>query len=931
MNNLLTSHDDILSYLIKNTQNDAKNYFRKEILNKYKPLKKYNFKINYKPIKKRLTVVLNSVSYTDGNHSLKEDKSFVRKKQTPILVNWLGVERAKLEMSETVTIDINAESTLLPVFCKILNVNQGSTKLRELPIILRDVGLQVGKTKSNPITIENNLKDSYEHRSSLTPGEEYYSLPQYEYIDIAENKLSEIGAQVQEALLNQQVETNKLRDEKEKLLAHVSISTDDLNEYINVNEFSKTELLSPYSLEYKKIVIRYSKEYEEADDLAFKRYRKIVDKSRFDRLPKAKTLFSKNQENRNILNKSPPESLNSNYNDSLNENSIDLGKYEEYYVRNASVDTEDICRHLIKLNKLSHVQLLSETVSFEDDLRTSYLEQSEAPSNDLLKSILKNSNKSKFEINLEKSKPQSSREVSDLSNGGHKSASNIYLNENIKNLAHVKSNEESHINQIVKKTGSSNSNHNDAEIYIDTESSINLLYDMNKQEATSNVWNMNANKLSQDTLETVSKRKNSNKFTQTERSCDRTNSPNEQNLIKINDLINEQPKYIMDQQLTNNKLNKPTMNNSKLRDLVHSIDKKMARIANAANEILLGCDESKNSIQNGEQSAINSYKNKLYELIDLVDRELANLNKVKEANKSFEKDQTVINAQANRSFEALSPKVIKRNSINSHSVNSTIESIPSSDYYTNNGKFPLTYKAINKSTSSISDTVDIDRNSINYNTKSRFRSNDQIEKERSPKISLKSLIDSNKHDYSSSKQPQKRPFSLRAKSLTLNEFKEEKNSLNDKYINQDFVCNSCYKHKNNNGLDVKINSDVENINSIQNAKTTQIKNQNNNSVLIDETSFELDDQIYSHFEVEYTQKDICSEALASKENEEEKLYRNAKDNFKLNSEEDKRLIESPDMVRYLRRKYDKSLSMYAKPDLNIVKTKHDYLLSRSIK
>jgi len=133
--------DDLLSSLVFNAQNDAKRIYKAK--NEILPV--YKFKRWFKPSKKQLQSITNSVIYTNGSDKLTEDVS--SSKMTPhyYSVPWLGVDKKNLEYSETVMIDIDSDSTTLPVFCKILIVHQGAVHVRSPALLLRDVSIQVGK------------------------------------------------------------------------------------------------------------------------------------------------------------------------------------------------------------------------------------------------------------------------------------------------------------------------------------------------------------------------------------------------------------------------------------------------------------------------------------------------------------------------------------------------------------------------------------------------------------------------------------------------------------------------------------------------------------------------------------------------------------------------------------------------------------------
>ena len=165
MSQLSLANEDILGSLVKNTQNDAKKFFKAQTKHP-PPLSSLSqpFKILYKADKKRLLTSLGSVIYTNGYGSLSEERPLFNRSPKTILVPWLGVDRSKLDFADNIMIDIDAESTLLPVFCKILIINHGAVRINSPMLIERDVSVQVGEpnewllSSKNTFFCENNNK-----------------------------------------------------------------------------------------------------------------------------------------------------------------------------------------------------------------------------------------------------------------------------------------------------------------------------------------------------------------------------------------------------------------------------------------------------------------------------------------------------------------------------------------------------------------------------------------------------------------------------------------------------------------------------------------------------------------------------------------------------------------------------------------------------
>lgn len=175
-----SANDDILGTLVTNTKNDAKKFFIKQNLelNRITPVNKY--KVIFKKNKKCLSSILNPISFTDGVHQLKQELAFRKYPPEVLLIPWVGVDREKLEIGENVMIDIDAKSTFLPVFCKLLIIHQGAAHVHSPPVIARDVSVQIG---NNPwlLSLSRSTDSARERRSSWSVIDEYYSAPHHQY------------------------------------------------------------------------------------------------------------------------------------------------------------------------------------------------------------------------------------------------------------------------------------------------------------------------------------------------------------------------------------------------------------------------------------------------------------------------------------------------------------------------------------------------------------------------------------------------------------------------------------------------------------------------------------------------------------------------------------------------------------------------------
>jgi hypothetical protein len=318
MSQLSLANEDILGSLVKNTQNDAKKFFKAQTNNNnssahYPPhlLASQPYKIFYKTNKKRLLTCLSSVIYTNGYGSLSEERPLFNRSPKTILVPWVGVDKSKLDFADNIMIDIDAASTQLPVFCKILIINHGAVRINSPMLIERDVSVQVGEPNewllsSKNTFFSNNKNSSFsmsnvplgqrERTLSSTVTNEYYSAPLHKYRGKQANT-NQKEVQVQDDMFyvkstftsnHQQMTTSRTSFYKGDVTTTTSqksqsLSTEDLISYLKLNIYSKEEIMSPYSLEPKKTNVElYNKIIE--NKLIEKRTRRLCDQESIQKI-----------------------------------------------------------------------------------------------------------------------------------------------------------------------------------------------------------------------------------------------------------------------------------------------------------------------------------------------------------------------------------------------------------------------------------------------------------------------------------------------------------------------------------------------------------------------------------------------------------------------------------------------------------------------
>ena len=360
-----TTSDDALDSLVKNTQNDAKKFFKK--INNKTP--NYKLKTRLKPSKRGLVVATSSVIHTDGLSSLCEADSFISVANQTLWVPWLGGDASRFDFGDNIMWDIDGESTNLPVFCKMLIVHQGACLVNSPAILARDAGIQVGqdfisiplseRTISTNTTTEIDAGTARKRRLSWTLNDEYYSIPQYQYRGKSSGK-SEKEAQVTESSFLEQPKTHSPPESDEKVSITYStktISTSDIIDYIKISKLSKNELMSESALDTNPNVQKqtYSYKYDTA-----KRTRKVMhpdfrpddtlnvkEVKRFE-FACPVTGYSR----LTILTPKP------------NANKVEIEQFEEYTVTDSAIDTSDLNRH-VTFDNYTYIQLLSDKVNFE--------------------------------------------------------------------------------------------------------------------------------------------------------------------------------------------------------------------------------------------------------------------------------------------------------------------------------------------------------------------------------------------------------------------------------------------------------------------------------------------------------------------------------------------------------------------------------------
>ena len=116
--------------------------------------------IQYKEGDKQLAFILNEVNSTDGkseitipNGKLGSKREIFKKK-----IKSIGTTLKNCDQSDVISIDIDPESTRLPMMCKLMIIVEGAAYERGTRVLVRDAAIQVGEVcfNKNFDLIDNN-------------------------------------------------------------------------------------------------------------------------------------------------------------------------------------------------------------------------------------------------------------------------------------------------------------------------------------------------------------------------------------------------------------------------------------------------------------------------------------------------------------------------------------------------------------------------------------------------------------------------------------------------------------------------------------------------------------------------------------------------------------------------------------------------------
>jgi hypothetical protein len=113
-------------------------------------------RIPYKDTQKELTFTLNEIYFTNGkpmenNENISEVQEIIGSKKNLFnkKINSIGTSLKNCDLSDMISIDIDAESTRLPLMCKLMIIVEGAAYERGHRVLVRDESTQVGDDNIN--------------------------------------------------------------------------------------------------------------------------------------------------------------------------------------------------------------------------------------------------------------------------------------------------------------------------------------------------------------------------------------------------------------------------------------------------------------------------------------------------------------------------------------------------------------------------------------------------------------------------------------------------------------------------------------------------------------------------------------------------------------------------------------------------------------
>ncbi len=117
----------------------------------------------YKEGDKELTFTLNEVYSTDGKSAILDSCGKLASKQHLFRkkIKSIGTTLRNCDISDVISIDIDPESTRLPMMCKLMIIVEGAAYERGTRVLVRDASIQVGE-----VCVNKNFDDETETISS---------------------------------------------------------------------------------------------------------------------------------------------------------------------------------------------------------------------------------------------------------------------------------------------------------------------------------------------------------------------------------------------------------------------------------------------------------------------------------------------------------------------------------------------------------------------------------------------------------------------------------------------------------------------------------------------------------------------------------------------------------------------------------------------
>lgn len=124
---------------------------------------------------KKLTFYINEIYFTNGITPVEiiqrtnrlQTKFYSKKKILTKSIRCIGTSMKNFVQSDVVSIDIDQKSTFLPMMCKLMIITQGAVLERGVPVLVRDIAVQVSLNFNGETRILEEINTSSDYSTSI--------------------------------------------------------------------------------------------------------------------------------------------------------------------------------------------------------------------------------------------------------------------------------------------------------------------------------------------------------------------------------------------------------------------------------------------------------------------------------------------------------------------------------------------------------------------------------------------------------------------------------------------------------------------------------------------------------------------------------------------------------------------------------------------